>query len=76
MTCLWWWVGRERATTKATATATTKYRDLSTAAAKYAAFGRDDVSLVVGWKRTGNGKSKCKCNDKCKCNGNGNGNGP
>ena len=38
------WVS-EQATTTATATATAKaeYRDLSTAAAKYAAFGRDDV---------------------------------
>src|SRR5258708_30805383 len=31
------------ATAMATATAKTKYRDLSTAAAKCAAFGRDDV---------------------------------
>jgi hypothetical protein len=34
---------RTKATTTATAIATAKYRDLSTAAAKSAAFGRDDV---------------------------------
>jgi hypothetical protein len=34
---------RATATATATATAKTKYRDLSTAAAKCAAFGRDDV---------------------------------
>jgi hypothetical protein len=38
---------------QATATATTKYRDLSTAAAKCAAFGRDDV-FIEWWKRMGN----------------------
>jgi hypothetical protein len=40
---------RTIATAKATARAKTKYRDLSTAAAKCAAFGRDDV--VRGLKR-------------------------
>jgi hypothetical protein len=33
-----WWMGME-----GLATATAKYRDLSTTAAKSAAFGRDDV---------------------------------
>jgi membrane protein involved in colicin uptake len=58
---------REQATTTATATAkakaSAKYRDLSTAAAKCAAFGRDDIcfSWVLGKQataRTGNGKDK------------------
>jgi hypothetical protein len=62
-----WWVGGGAAaatamattttttTTTATATATakTKYRDLSTTAAKCAAFGRDDVCLWwVGEEQT------------------------
>src|SRR5260370_23332650 len=45
---------------KATATATTrakaKYRDLSTAAAKCAAFGRDDVCYGGGWRRRHSGR--------------------
>jgi len=41
---------REQATARvrATARAKTKYRDLSTAAAKCAAFGRDDVCYGLG----------------------------
>jgi hypothetical protein len=34
----------------------TKYRDLSTAAAKCAAFGRDDVCYELGLKRTSKSK--------------------
>jgi hypothetical protein len=41
------------AMSKEQTTATAKYRDLSTAAAKCAAFGRDDV-FIEWWKRAGN----------------------
>ncbi|SRR6266702_8356525 len=52
---------REQATARTTATARakTKYRDLSTAAAKCAAFGRDDV-CYGGRKRTSNRKNNGK----------------
>jgi hypothetical protein len=52
-------VGGKQATATATARATAraKYRDLSAAAAKCAAFGRDDVCLGA-WERTGNDKDK------------------
>src|SRR6266851_5044155 len=50
-------VKRTTARTTATARAKTKYRDLSTAAAKCAAFGRDDVCWGGG-KRTSNCKNK------------------
>ena len=39
---------KRAARAKATARAKTKYRDLSTAAAKCAAFGRDDVYYGLG----------------------------
>jgi hypothetical protein len=47
---------KPRPTSEATASARTKYRDLSTAAAKCAAFGRDDVCFG----RVGREQSKAK----------------
>src|SRR5713226_4079139 len=56
--------GRTRARAKARARTKTKYRDLSTAAAKCAAFGRDDVCYVGGERKQATARAPARTTAK------------